>query len=241
MRRVWLIAGLLAVLGALWSVGAAAAQEDECFQVGGQWDSERGQCVQANTIEITARYPLELTDHEAVKEAVDAYLDGARAAFLQPMVDYGLFPSPGPLVLDIDYELFSFSPSVASIQFRAYEYTGGAHGMTTFQTFTFDLDAGRLLTLADLFAPGVDPLATIAPLVQASLAAQLGDMADAAWIEEGASPDPANYQDWLLTPEALTFIFEPYQVAAYAAGPQTVSLPLTEIAGLLAPQFQSVQ
>ncbi len=87
----------------------------------------------------------------------------------------------------------------------------------------------------------MDPLATIAPLVQASLAAQLGDMADAAWIEEGASPDPANYQDWLLTPEALTFIFEPYQVAAYAAGPQTVSIPLTEIAGLLAPQFQSVQ
>ena len=241
MKRTAIIAGLLALLVALWSVSPAAAQEDECFQVGGQWDGEQGQCLLSNTIEITVRYPLELTYHNVVKGAVDAYLDGARAAFLQPMVDYGLFPSPGPLVLDIDYELFGFSPSVAGIKFTVYEYTGGAHGMTTFQTLTFDLDAGRLLTLNDLFAPGTDPLVTIAPLVQVSLAASLGDMSDADWIAQGAGPDPTNYQDWVLTPDALTFLFEPYQVAAYAAGPQTVSIPLAQIAGLLAPQFQLVQ
>ena len=241
MKRVSIVAGLLALLAALWGVGAAAAQEDECFQTGGQWDGEQGQCVLANTIEITVRYPLELTYHDAVRQAVDAYLDGARAAFLQPMVDYGLFPSPGPLVLDIDYELFGFSPSVAGIKFSAYEYTGGAHGMITFRTLTFDLDAGRLLTLDELFAPGVEPLATIAGLVQVSLATQLGDMADADWIALGAGPDLANYQNWVLTPEALTFVFEPYQVAAYAAGPQTVGIPLAQIAGLLATPFQPVR
>ncbi|MCL4238541.1 MAG: DUF3298 domain-containing protein [Anaerolineae bacterium] len=238
MKRTMAIAGMLVLVLVLGSVGLAAAQEDECLQVGGRWDSEREQCLQANTIEITVRYPLELTGHEVIKEAVDAYLDGARAAFLQPMVDYGLFSMTGPLTLDMHYELFDFSPSVIGIKFTAYEYTGGAHGMTTFQTFTFDLDAGRLLTLDDLFAPGTDPLAAIAPLAQASLAASLGDMSDADWIAQGTSPDPANYQDWVLTPDALTFIFEQYQVAAYAAGPQTVSIPLVQIAGLLAPQFQ---
>lgn len=241
MKRTVTIAGLLVLLTALWGVGAAAAQEDECFQVGGQWDSAQEQCVQTGTIKIKIFYPLELTRHEVVKEAVDAYLDGARAAFLQPIADYGLSPSPGPLELDIQYELFSFSPSVIGIKFTAYEFTGGAHGMTTFQTLTFDLDAGRLLTLDDLFVPGTNPLATIAPLAQASLTEQLGDIADADWIAQGTSPDPVNYQDWLLTPDALVLLFEQYQVVFYAAGPQTVSIPLTEIAGLLAPQFQPVQ
>jgi hypothetical protein len=41
----------------------------------------------------------------------------------------------------------------------------------------------------------------------------------------------------VITPDALTFFFPPYQVAAYAAGPQTVSIPLAQLGALLAPPF----
>ena len=57
---------------------------------------------------------------------------------------------------------------------------------------------------------------------------------------QGAGPLPENYQDWLLTPDALVFIFEPYQVAAYAAGPQRVTILLADLQDILAPQFAPV-
>jgi len=46
-----------------------------------------------------------------------------------------------------------------------------------------------------------------------------------------------NYQNWVLTPDALVFTFEQYQVAPYAAGPQTVTIPLSDVQDILAPEF----
>ena len=150
------------------------------------------------------------------------------------------FPVPigaGPLALSIDYETFNFSEDVLSLKFTIYDYTGGAHGNTTFRTLTFDLAAGRELALGDLFQPGVDPLATVAPIVLADLQTQLGDMTDASWLEMGTAPVPENYASWVLAEDALIFFFPPYQVAAYAAGPQTVTIPLSDLTFVLALEF----
>jgi hypothetical protein len=94
-----------------------------------------------------------------------------------------------------------------------------------------------VLTLDDLFLPGSNPLTVIGPLVEQSLQTQLGDMTDADWIHTGTGTDPINYQNWIITPGTLTFYFPPYQVAAYAVGPQTVSLPLADLSAILAPGF----
>ena len=136
MKRIVTIAGLVMLLATLWG-GAAAAQEDECFQVGGQWDSERGQCILANTLRSQ---PLSAgaTDHERSRRRWTLTWTG-RAAFYS-RCDYALSRRPARLLLDIDYELIQFSPSVASIQFRAYEYTGGGHGMNLPDAH-LDLDA----------------------------------------------------------------------------------------------------
>ena len=55
-----------------------------------------------------------------------------------------------------------------------------------------------------------------------SLARQLGDM---FMFKEGADTNPENYSSFLVSRDAVTFIFQQYQVAAYAAGPQRVSFP----------------
>lgn len=81
-------------------------------------------------------------------------------------------------------------------------------------------------------------LEILAPLVRDDLSAQLGDMTDAEWIAMGTDPaEPFNYRSWALTNDALVIYFDPYQVAAYAAGPQVVSIPLADIADVLAPPF----
>jgi hypothetical protein len=45
-----------------------------------------------------------------------------------------------------------------------------------------------------------------------------------------------NYRNWNITPDGLMITFDEYQVAPYAAGPQTVTVPYSELRGLINPE-----
>jgi hypothetical protein len=233
-----LVLGLLAVVVILvFGIGTVSAQADKCFEKGGNWDAQQQKCVIQTGIEIDIHYPLEITQYPFVEQTVDPFLNGLRSKYISDFAALGPDVwTPGPWGLHIDYEIFQFSPTMLSLKFTISDYTGGAHGNMYFQTYLFDLAQNRVLTLSDLFQPGADPLATLAPIVQQDLAAQMGDFADTQWIQEGTSSLDA-YVNFVVTPDSLIFFFPPYQVAAYAAGPQTVQIPLSQISGILAPPF----
>ncbi|MCC6800531.1 MAG: DUF3298 and DUF4163 domain-containing protein [Anaerolineae bacterium] len=242
MRNRLVVSAILAVALLSAALPVAAQQEDACFNKGGTWSVEEQRCKISLTVEVNIDYPLELTTaYPVIEEAVDRFLVEERAMFLAPLSDPEfVYYSPGPMTLLVQYETESFSEDYLSLKFTVYTFSGGAHGMTYFETMTFDLVKEIQLALSDLFLPEKDFLEVIAPIAQAAVAEQLGDMADADWIAQGAGPVLENYQNWMLTPDALVFTFEPYQVAAYAAGPQTVTIPLADIADILAPEFAPV-
>jgi uncharacterized protein YecT (DUF1311 family) len=64
-------------------------------------------------------------------------------------------------------------------------------------------------------------------------------MSDDDWLRTGAGPDWDNFKDFLLLPDRLVIRFPPYQVAAYAAGAQEVSLPLSELQGLMRTDWRT--
>lgn len=239
-----LLVGMMVAVMLLAAALPVAAQdpEQDCFNKGGVWNADEQRCVISIPVEVRIDYPLDLaTAYPVVENAVDSILAKERAAFLEPIADPEFVNySPGPLTLDIQYETVGFSPDHLSLNLIIYTFSGGAHGMTYFETFTFDLVNDVELTLDDIFLPDTAYLEVIAPMAIAALTEQLGDMSDPDWIEMGAGPFPENYVNWMLTPDALVFIFEPYQVAAYAAGPQRVTIPLTALQDILAPEFSPV-
>lgn len=60
-------------------------------------------------------------------------------------------------------------------------------------------------------------------------------MLDDPWIERGAAPDLKNYNSWTISKKGIEITFDPYQVAAYAAGPQHVSAPYSALKGIIKP------
>ncbi len=46
-------------------------------------------------------------------------------------------------------------------------------------------------------------------------------------INDGTAPTEANFQNFIVTDSGVTFIFDPYQVAPYSSGTQTVEVPLS--------------
>ncbi len=54
----------------------------------------------------------------------------------------------------------------------------------------------------------------------------------AAWTE-GAAPTIENYKSWNIQPDGLRITFDPYQVASYAAGHQTIVVPYAELGTII--------
>ncbi len=58
-------------------------------------------------------------------------------------------------------------------------------------------------------------------------------MSDDEWIKTGAGAKAENYASWNITKKGLMFTFDPYQVAAYAAGSFTVIVPFSRLKSVL--------
>ncbi|MBE2183570.1 MAG: DUF3298 and DUF4163 domain-containing protein [Anaerolineae bacterium] len=228
----WLMALALSVL----SVSVAAAQgDDPCMAHGGQTNAD-GQCVLTMGLTIEIDYPLDMVENEIVASTLDPFIEETRQEFVTQATS-SFEPMPGPYGLYGTYETTQYSEDIVSLVYTIYQFTGGAHGNSYFWTYTFDLVNGNVISFDDVFLPGSDPLAVIAPIAAAQITETLGDAADAQWIAEGTGENPVNYQNFSLSADGITFYFPPYQVAFYAAGAQTVTIPFTDLAGVLAPEF----
>lgn len=191
--------------------------------------------------EVAVRYPrLDGGDVAVVaplNRAVRHAVDQAIAAFRAEAADLGAAPEAGapPFGLDGDYEIVHRDARYLSLRQVLSRYIGGAHPSNEVRTWNLDLRAGRVLSLGDLFRPGSAWLQRVAVVTQAAVAEALGPDADPEWIQRGADAQVANFAAWTLGDGGLTITFQEYQVAAYALGTPRVTIPVTELTGMLAP------
>ena len=136
---------------------------------------------------------------------------------------------------DVQYKLLSPPGNIFSLKFDMEGYvSGAAHPYHASQTVNYNLEQGTDLTLAGLFLPNSAYLQTISTYCAAQLKAR--DIGFDAGFTQGADPTPDNYRNWNITADGLLITFDEYQVAAYAAGPQTVTIPYSELKMLIDPQ-----
>jgi len=170
---------------------------------------------------IRAAYPV--TGNSAVTAYFKNFVDEQISSFKAELVPADMPDSVTAYTLDVTYTQ-ERSARADNFIFLIAADTGGAHGLQATKTFSFTPE-GKIIALGDLFINGVQGLASIAPYVQKELLAR--DMTDEDWVKEGAAPTEDNYQSFVVTDTGVRFIFDPYQVAAYAAGTQQVDVPVS--------------
>jgi len=121
--------------------------------------------------------------------------------------------------------------NLLSLAFFRYNFSGGAHGSYSSTAASYDLRTGRRLRYADIFRPeasqqlpallgqAVRPLVGLAPT----------DPLDKQLFVKQM---PVTHNVYLTTGGAV-FIYQPYEIAAYAQGEVRVFLPLATIRPLL--------
>lgn len=182
--------------------------------------------------EVAVEYPR--TGLAAIDDEVRAWVDAEVAQFRkQAMPEPG--SAPVPWTLDIGYTVERNDAQALALLFTESTYTGGAHGSHAFRTFNYLLPDGQRVDLAQVL-DGRAGLARLSALATADLKRRLGgpdSLTDADWIARGAGPEWSNFENFLLLADSVKIEFPPYQVAAYAAGPQEVDVPLSALRRVL--------
>ena len=140
--------------------------------------------------------------------------------------------------LDIGYQIRFATDDLISVEFNEGDYSrGAAHGNSVTTVLNYDVKQGKKLALSDLFNPKSNHLAVISAYCIKDLREQSkGDkdsMLDEDMMKTGTAPRADNYQAWAITRKGLWITFDPYQVAAYAAGPQHVLVPYSALKGIM--------
>lgn len=141
-----------------------------------------------------------------VHKAIDAFKKDAQG--FDPKVETQPYTFSGEIG---DY--YSAS-DIVSERINLYQDTGGAHGLPIVLTLNYDAKTGETITLDRALALTGRTLPDIAAQSLLQLKQQYGDSV----FPDGATAKPENYATFLVTPYNVTWIFQAYQVVAYAAG-----------------------
>ncbi len=172
----------------------------------------------------------------AFDSAVERLLFDDLAVFKQTLTQN---PPPAELAaLDstflTGYSVQSATDALVSVRFNISSYyAGAAHPFPYTLTLNIDLRSNRVLELADLFQPGSDYLERISQI-------SLRELEKTGMMDnpDGAAAREENFARWVINPAGLTIIFDVYQVAAYAAGPQEVLIPWSDLTDLLSEDWR---
>ena len=127
-----------------------------------------------------------------------------------------------------DFSGFSYYDSryISFVQ-NGYEYYGGAHGMPIWNGYTFDLQTGERLLLSDIIGNIEEELKKI---VSGYFAEMINEEPENFWEDsvEYIYDDVSYQSDYYLTEQGIVFYYHPYELAAYAAGFQKVTIPYSE-------------
>ena len=97
-------------------------------------------------------------------------------------------------------------------------YEGGAHGMNQRIVMNFDNATGRLLTLDDVFVPGYQQQLSerlLQALIEKTESEDLADLKDKGYLY---ATDMFASENFALGDDAITFVYNPYEIAPYAFG-----------------------
>jgi uncharacterized protein YecT (DUF1311 family) len=185
--------------------------------------------------EIKLAYPR--TGHPAIDRTLEAWTRELATSFAKDASE-----AKDNMTWDeeLTYEVPRNDGQVLSLVFTLSNFTGGAHPNSTFRTFHFLLPDGDNAEIAEIFSlRGIRRISDISiARLRRDLAGPEG-MSDTDWIAKGAAPNARNFANFVLTPRELTLHFDSYQVAAYAAGPQEVRIPLSQLQDTMRPDVRA--
>lgn len=139
------------------------------------------------------------------------------------------------------FEIVRFDDDLLSINYRNSSFgAGAAHPNSYTTTYNFVLGPVRRLSVTDLFSPTIDHLAWLSKFCTDKLLTSRISDSEHKWVVEGTSPEENHFRSIAIDSDGLIVTFDAYQVDCYAAGPQLVHIPASEIQPILNAKLRAL-
>ncbi len=187
------------------------------------------------TLQINYPYLEQVVDprFNLFNEQIAAVVANIRQNFTDGLKANPATPDPnfGSSYLQTSYSITHGTGGLLSVLFKVgYYVSGAAHPNQYALSLNLDIANARVLKLADLFKPGAGYLQAVSTYSIQDLKRQ-----NVLEWDTGAQPIEDNYRTWNITPDGLLISFDPYEVASYAMGPQSVTIPYTALKDIIDP------
>jgi len=131
------------------------------------------------------------------------------------------------------------TPGYVTFCFSGYTYLGGAHGSAYVIPALFALPSGRQITWDSLIAPGKQT--QLLDMIRRALMEQYFEVSTTEALADMLLVSPSEIQlpaaGPALTPRGLEVIYQQYEIAPYAAGMPSCTIPMDDLSPLLDPSL----
>lgn len=196
-------------------------------------------------IEATGNITNAIANAILEKDAADIttvcneYINCAKAEYFENKPDYTAQKEKGEEYFwfnhtkEISSEVESGYKKYISYVLYFYEFEGGAHPSSWTKVLNFDATDGKEIVLDDIMKEGYTDI--LIPLIEAGIARYfevetMADVIENAFLFQEDIYVPQNF---ILSKDKITFIYNRYEIAPYAAGEITVEIPYTDIEEIL--------
>lgn len=169
----------------------------------------------ADAYTIDMKYPqfdVPVVDTK-IKQGVDAFIEEFKKEAAEKK------PSEAKYELSSSFAGTYVDNEIISTRLSVSRFTGGAHPSTFMYGLNYAKDTGKEIGLKSVLTLIGATLSQVSEYSSAQLKEKLGD----SFIPEGAAAKEENFWMYSINEKGVTFIFNEYQVAPYAAGPQRVT------------------
>jgi hypothetical protein len=123
---------------------------------------------------------------------------------------------------------------IVSVRFSTQGYINNlAHPYHNHHVINYNINTAQTIELADLFQPNSNYLETLSGYCSQVLNKRLSNK---EMISNGTAPTPENYAIWNIKANGILITFDEYKVAPYIDGAQTVLVPYSFLADIIAPE-----
>jgi hypothetical protein len=178
---------------------------------------------------------IEFPANTPAEQAIVDYATGVANSYYADEAEVRAATSSGSSNLEItasSYASGNRETGTQTVVLKAYQFmSGAAHPNVSYKSFSSENATGQPITFESLFRPGTKPLDAIMPIVVKQISADIGQPFE---LPAAAGLNPANYQNFAITDDALIFFFGKDQLVV-PSGDFTVTVPRNAVAGMLSP------
>jgi len=162
------------------------------------------------------------SDLKTFTDEVVAEFDIDATSFYNEFVKDAENPSSARYELVTGFDSFYADLKTISLRYFIYQYTAGAHGMTRYFSYVYDVDTSKRLSFSDLFKTDSESLNKLNALLKKNFKNPEGCF----------DQDPEVAKDFTrfnVMKDSVTFTFEQYELGAYACGVALINVPIVEL------------